>query len=224
MEQARRKGSPDRCVEAQATRLFGVVGAAEVSAVGVAQAVDLAAVVEISVVEERLVTGNRKRIPRAWKHLWFDERAAKCIFDRDGVDRIEAAVQAGERRHRGEVCIAIENRLDIYRVWAGITPAQRANKVFAQLGVWDTQENNGALLYFCLADHRLELRVDRGLSQVCSQAELQAVVDCATSYFRKSEYVEGTLAAIGALHTLIGSHFPWREGDANELRNRPFFL
>jgi uncharacterized membrane protein len=186
--------------------------------------VALAAAVAISVVEELLVTGNRIRIPRAWKHLWFDERSAKRIFDRDGVDRIELAVQAGEKRHRGEVCIAIENRLDIYRIWAGITPAQRANKVFAQLGVWDTEENNGALLYFCLADHRLELRVDRGLARVCSQAELQDVIDCATAYFRKTEYVEGTLAAIAALHALIGHHFPWREGDANELRNRPYFL
>ncbi len=183
-----------------------------------------AAAVVILVVGEHPVTGNRIRLARAWKHLWFDDRSARRIFDRDGVERIETAVQSGERRHSGEVCVAIENRLDIYRIWAGITPAERANKVFAQLGIWDTDANNGALLYFCLADHRLELRVDRGLARVCTQAQLQAVVDCATVYFQRREYVEGTLAAIAALHTLIGQHFPWREGDANELRNRPYFL
>ena len=36
--------------------------------------------------------------------------------------------------------------------------------VFARLRVWDTEANNGVLIYLLLADHRIEIVADRGVA------------------------------------------------------------
>ena len=45
----------------------------------------------------------------------------------------------------------------------GITPRERAIDVFSELRVWDTELNNGVLIYVLLADHAIEIVADRGI-------------------------------------------------------------
>ena len=35
--------------------------------------------------------------------------------------------------------------------------------MFGKLRVWDTEHNNGVLIYLLLAEHRIEIVADRGL-------------------------------------------------------------
>ena len=60
---------------------------------------------------------------------------------------IEQAVSESELTHSGEIRFAIEAALDPAEIAAGKTPRQRALEVFAALGVWDTEANNGVLIY-----------------------------------------------------------------------------
>jgi hypothetical protein len=68
------------------------------------------------------------------------------------LSRIADAVAAGELRHRGEVVFAVESELPLPRCCVGAGPG-RAAEAFARLRVWDTEANNGVLLYLLLADH-----------------------------------------------------------------------
>ena len=49
-------------------------------------------------------------------------------------------------------------------VLRGVQARQRAEAAFARLRAWDTEANNGVLIYLLLADHRLEIVADRGLN------------------------------------------------------------
>jgi TPM domain len=177
------------------------------------------------VVEGRQVIGNRKpplnRFQRVWRHWWFDERAARRLFDANGLTRLERAVHVGENSHRAEVCVAIETRFDVYRIWAEVSTAYRANQVFALLGVWDTAENNGVLLYINLADRKLELRVDRAVAQCCSQGELDEVIAQAQTLLHEGDVLGGLEKGLACVHVMLARHFPGQPGNSDELRNRP---
>ena len=62
------------------------------------------------------------RLKRLWRHRWSAIRESDAIFDAAAFDRIEAVIDEGERRHRGEVRFAIEPTLDPAQIWAGLAP------------------------------------------------------------------------------------------------------
>ena len=64
---------------------------------------------------------------------------------------------------RGEIRFAIETVADARcTILAELTPRARALEVFAHLRVWDTERNNGVLIYVQLADRSVEIVADRG--------------------------------------------------------------
>ena len=100
-------------------------------------------------------------VGRLFRHL--SARDARRMFPTTDMARIAGAIAEGERRHRGEVCFAVESSLHWRDVLRGVQPRMRAEEAFARLRVWDTAGNNGVLIYLLLADRRIEIVADRGL-------------------------------------------------------------
>jgi uncharacterized membrane protein len=105
---------------------------------------------------------NMKRI---LGHLWMAPRAVRRAFPAEAMERITGAIRESERRHRGQVRFAVESALDWHRLMQGMQAPERALELFARLGVWDTAENNGVLIYLLLADRDVEIVADRGVHQ-----------------------------------------------------------
>ena len=82
---------------------------------------------------------------------WIRHLAASAsvrrLFPQTTLDAIHQAIAAGEKRHRGEVCFAIEQAMPWRDLARGRSARERAQDVFAQLRVWDTQHNSGVLVY-----------------------------------------------------------------------------
>ena len=100
---------------------------------------------------------------RLLRHLFTDRADVHRHFPPEELARVEAAIAEGERGHSGQVCFAIEAALPLARVWSGITPRERALEVFGFLRVWDTERNDGVLVYLLLADRDVEIVADRGI-------------------------------------------------------------
>ena len=163
-------------------------------------------------------------VVRLLRHLFAP--SASGLFPADRLQRIAGAVAAGERRHRGEVCFAVEPALPAWRALRGLDARQRAREVFAELGVWDTHANNGVLVYLLLADHRIEIVADRGLAGRVSEAQWRGVCQLMEERLRGGEYVDGVVAGIEAASDLLADHFPRdaAHADEDELPNHPVFL
>lgn len=163
---------------------------------------------------------------RWFRHLFATRRALLRAFPRSGLLLIEAAVAESEQRHGGEIRIAIESSLEPTEVWQGKTPRARALEVFASLGVWDTEANNGVLIYVLLADHDVEIVADRGFNGRVAAAEWAAICEDIDAEFRSDRYPEGLVAGVRQVGQIIATHFPQRPGqrDENELPNRPALL
>lgn len=164
----------------------------------------------------------------SWKRLfrhglmpgWW---ARRCFSPKD-LAAIEQAVAVSERRHRGELVVAIEGPLPLRSLLREHTPRERALALFGELGVWDTEENNGVLLYLQLVDHDIEIVADRGITRRVPDRRWNEICRQMEAHFAAGRFGEGLLTGIAAITTVLEEQFPAALRDADQLPNRPQLL
>ena len=163
---------------------------------------------------------------RWYGHLFTTRAALRRAFPPATLSAIESAIAGSERRHCGEIRVAIEASLDPVHAWRGRSPRDRAIEVFAQLAVWDTEANNGVLIYVLLADRDVEIVADRGYNDRVSPGDWAAVCHAVEASFRAGRFEQGALECIARVSELVAAHFPAGPGsrNADELSNRPAIL
>lgn len=165
------------------------------------------------------------RWQRLWRHLNTGTRALRRHFPLHAMAAIEEAIRACESRHPGEIRFAVEDALPFAAVWAGVMPRERAIAKFAELGVWDTAQNNGVLVYVLLADHDVEIVADRGVGQGrVPQAEWEACCRIMEEHFRAGRFRDGAIAGVEAVAEVLARHPPGEPDAGNELPDRPALL
>jgi uncharacterized membrane protein len=164
-------------------------------------------------------------LARLVKHRLFDEDDARRLLGKDALARIEARVAASEKRHSGEIRVVVEAGLPFSYLRRDATPRDRAVKLFGKLGVWDTERNNGVLIYLLLAERAIEIVADRGVNRVVAAAEWAEIAASMQSAFQAGEFEAGLLRAVDAVDALLVRHFPAQPGDVdvNELPDAPLF-
>ncbi|MEO6264401.1 MAG: TPM domain-containing protein [Luteimonas sp.] len=163
-------------------------------------------------------------IARTLRHLF--PRSARALYPEASLQRIAAAIAAGESTHRGEICFAVESSMPVLAVFSGYDVRVRAREVFAQLQVWDTAANNGVLLYLLLADHCIEIVADRGLDKLVSAEQWRGVCQLVEERLKAGEPEAAALQGVAAISALLAGHFPRTQGvrDRNELPDLPRIL
>lgn len=161
---------------------------------------------------------------RLLRHLFAPSAARR--FPAESLRRIADAVAECERRHRGEVCFAVEAALPLLAVLRGVDARTQAEVAFARLRVWDTAANNGVLLYLLLADHRIEIVADRGLAGLVSAEQWRGVCQSMEERLRAGEAEAAVVRGVEAVSSLLATHFPQDGGaaDEDELPNAPHLL
>lgn len=163
-------------------------------------------------------------LKRIFRHLLLPQWSVGLAFPQRVQQSIERAIAASERRHDAELRFAVEAGLTFSALLRGQTSRQRAVEAFSQLRVWDTEHNSGVLIYVQLADRKVEILADRGISALVAQAEWDAICRRIEQRYRKGEFEQGTLAAVEEITVRLAQHFPPRETNPNELPNRPVLL
>jgi uncharacterized membrane protein len=132
-----------------------------------------------------------------------------------------------ESAHTGEIRICIESALpNSYLLRPGamrVIARQRALSQFGKLHVWDTEHNNGVLIYLLLAERTIELVADRGLNHVVKQTDWQTMVQSLGEALRDNRLEDGLNQAIDAVTAVLIQHFPLEAGTIrpNELPDQP---
>jgi uncharacterized membrane protein len=162
------------------------------------------------------------RLLRILKHRWLDETDSARALSEAALQRLEALVTASEQRHSGEIRLCVEAGLPLSYLWRDASARERAASLFGRLRVWDTEHNNGVLIYLLLAEHGIEIVADRALAQRVPQAEWDTLLAGMREAFRAGRYEEGLAAAIAAVDAQLQRHFPVAPGAraSDELPNR----
>ena len=167
---------------------------------------------------------NKGKAGRALRHLLSTRNEAERAFPPETLTAIADAITLGEQAHRGEVRLVVEKSLPLSAVWEGVSNRQRAIALFADYGIWDTEDNCGVLLYVNLADRQVDIVADRGINRKIEAATWQAICDTMTAGFAQGRFHDATLAAIDRVNALLRQHFPSNGARANELPDRPLML
>jgi uncharacterized membrane protein len=158
------------------------------------------------------------------RHLLSGARVRRW-FPRATLDAIHKAIAAGEHRHLGEVCFAIERSMSVRDLTSGRSVRERAQEVFALRRVWDTHANSGVLIYVLLAERAIEIVADRGIAARVQQGEWQAVCDHMRERFAAGEYERGAIEGVNAVSDILAKHFPaYGSARDNELPDAPVML
>ena len=163
------------------------------------------------------------RLLRILKHRARDDTDTRRAISPDVVRRLQERVQASERQHSGEIRVCVEAGLPLSYLWRGLSARDRAVTMFGKLRVWDTEHNNGVLIYLLLAEHAIEIVADRGLNAHVSTAQWAAIVAKMREAFRARQHEQGLNAAIDAVDALLRQHFALAPGqdNPNELPDEP---
>lgn len=173
-------------------------------------------------------------LTRILRHLWLDAADASRALGEHGLRRLEQRVSDSERRHDGEICLCVEASLPPSYLWRHLRHRvpiatvvhERALSMFGRLRVWDTELNNGVLIYVQLAEHRVEIIADRGLAPHVTDAHWRHTLGQVADACRRGRLEDGLNLAIDAVGRTLETHFPRQGMDAGaerggELDNRP---
>jgi uncharacterized membrane protein len=156
------------------------------------------------------------RLLRLFKHRLFDEADAHRALGDAALQRIEARVRESETRHSGEIRVCVEAGLPLSYLWRGASVRERAVAMFGKLRVWDTEANNGVLIYLLLAEHAIEIVADRGIDRHVGAQAWHRILEGMRAQFRAGQFEAGVLAAVDAVDALLVQHFPLQPGQVNQ--------
>ena len=167
-------------------------------------------------------------LARLIRHRWLDAADARRAVPPALAEQLRRRVAASEQRHTGEVRICVEGGLPASHLWRhlrdGVSIAdivrQRALMQFSKLRVWDTEDNNGVLIYVLLAEHAIELVADRGVHRRVSPAEWAAIVGRLSDALQQGNFENGLTRALEEVSAVLVSHFP-QTGAATQATEQP---
>jgi len=170
---------------------------------------------------------------RLWlcvRHRWADDSDTRKTIDSAMLERLRARVAASEARHTGEIRVYVEAGLPLSYLWRHLsdkTPLhelvrERATAMFGHLRVWDTEHNNGVLIYLLLTEHEIELVADRGLNMLVRPHQWQEMVQHMGSAFAQGRFEDGLTQALVEVSTPLVQHFPAQAtANPNDLPDMP---
>ena len=161
---------------------------------------------------------------RIVRHLMATQWRINRAFPRDALMAIEKAIKASEGMHRGEIRFVVEGALDTGPLLRGQAARERAIDVFSQLRIWDTERNNGVLIYLLLADRDVEIVADRGIDAKVGTEEWERICRKMEAAFRQADFEGGVVGGIQEVTRHLAEHFPPIGDDRNELPDKPVVL
>lgn len=172
------------------------------------------------------------------RHRRTDDAVARRSLPPEAIERLRQYVAASEQRHSGQIRVCIEASLPTgylgrhlrQRVPLRRVVRERAVMLFGKLRVWDTERNNGVLIYLLVAERAIELVADRGVDRCVAAGEWQAMVRRMGEAFAQGRFEDGLTQALEEVSAVLVAHFP-REpgapgasGPHNELPDLPVLL
>lgn len=165
-----------------------------------------------------------KLIRRLCRHICTLPGAVKKHFCYGAIQRIEAAIATSELQHLGEIRFAVEARLPLSALLAKKTAKHRALEIFSSLKVWDTEQNNGVLIYLLLADHDFEILADRGIHKHVGSHGWEQISRHMEQMFKQGKFEAGVIEGVAKISEHLIQYYPAHGKSKNELPDTPVIL
>ncbi len=125
---------------------------------------------------------------------------------------IVEAIRVAEKETSGEIRVHIEKTTPK-------VPFDRALEVFHELGMDATEIKNGVLIYLAVADKKFVICGDQGINEVVPVDFWDSTKDIIATQFKIGNFKQGLIDGITKAGEQLRHHFPYENGDTNELSN-----
>jgi uncharacterized membrane protein len=161
---------------------------------------------------------------KRWLKHCFYFSGTNRYFNAEDLKQIASAVQQAECGHVGEIQVVIEGHLPCLQAYRQNT-RKRAEQLFAELGVWDTEYNSGVLLYLNLCERQVELVFDRGIQQASEQAVWDTICQDMVRLMGQQQYCVALIEAVNKIGTILQAYDAQLKIEVqNELPNEPIII
>lgn len=123
---------------------------------------------------------------------------------------IVKAILDAEKNTSGEIRVHIEAH-------TRLEPIERAKEVFQMLKMGNTKAENGVLIYLAVNDRKFAIYGGRGIDKVVPDDFWDSTRDAIQAQFKKNDFKQGIIDGILKAGKELRTHFPWQQGDINEL-------
>jgi uncharacterized membrane protein len=162
------------------------------------------------------------KFARLWKHATTTRRVVASALPEASMSLIENAIGNAERGSSGQIRLVVECRWPLLQV-AHQSARSRALEWFSHMRVWDTEHNNGVLIYLLFAERDVEILADRGFNGKVSAEQWEAICRTMEAHFREGRFDQGTAEGVAAIGDLLRQHFAADMGK-NEQPDRPMIV
>lgn len=135
---------------------------------------------------------------------------AKDYFTEARLSEIDAAVKQAEKNTSGEIRLYVEDtcKEDVL---------DHAAFLFGELEMHKTELRNGVLFYLAMQDHKFAILGDGGINAKVPDDFWNHIKDAMLNLFKTGEFSKGLEVGIEMAGTALAEHFPYQQGDINEL-------
>lgn len=125
---------------------------------------------------------------------------------------IVLSIVEAEKNTSGEIRVHIEEHSEK-------SPLDRAQEVFFELKMNETQDRNGVLFYICVSDKKFAIIGDKGINDVVESDFWDCTKDTVIANFKEGNFKKGLVEGILQAGQRLKNYFPYQSDDTNELSN-----
>lgn len=146
------------------------------------------------------------------------EKLIYHFFSDDDFLRISNKIKEMEKITAGEIRVAVKETKPFLKKNKSIE--ELAAEEFHKLGMDDTRDRTGILLYLLLKERQFDILADSGIDEKVEQDTWNQIRDEMQNEFRNGHFSKGILLGIEKVGKILGEHFPIKHDDTNELSNK----
>ncbi|MFO0416431.1 MAG: TPM domain-containing protein [Pseudomonadota bacterium] len=132
--------------------------------------------------------------------------------------KIEEVVTEVERATSAEIKVVVEIALGFSDLRAKRTARERALEVFGLERMWDTDANNGVLLYLLIAERDAEIVADRGFNNLVTERQWRDICEKLEQDVAAIGFVPAVIATVRRIGELASAAYPAID-DRNQISN-----
>lgn len=134
------------------------------------------------------------------------------LLSEEQEQRLVQAIQKAELRTSGEIRVHIEEH-------CSKEPLERAARIFHELGMDQTERQNGVLIYIASEDKKAAVYAGKGIHKQVEEGFWNDVLSILLDHFKQGSFEKGMAEAVQKVGTKLEELFPHKSSDVNELSN-----
>ena len=148
----------------------------------------------------------------------MEDRLIYHFVNDDELLRISSKIKEMEKTTAGEICVSIKEKRSLFEKRKSLR--ELAEKEFFKLGVANTRDKTGILIFLLLEDRKFYILADSGINAKVTQETWDKIKDEIQKKFARGEFCKGLIFGVEEVGKILSTHFPIKADDTNELSNR----